>query len=80
MKKEISFNADVYLNLDLEFWHDLEINCIAECCGIDAFDLSPTEIKKTIKYYNQNLIKNNLKVLLKELESTDLKHVSSSVF
>lgn len=80
MKKEKYFNADIYLNLNLGFWQALEVHCIAECCGIDAFDLSPDEIIQTIKGYDQKLIKENLNALLKELESTDIKYVSSDIF
>jgi hypothetical protein len=29
-----------------DFWNRLQTECIAECCGIDAFDLLPGNIKR----------------------------------
>ncbi|MBQ4820737.1 DUF6331 family protein [Aquimarina sp. MMG016] len=80
MKLKGSFSADIYLELNKEFWRDLEIHCVAECCGVDAFDFSKEEIQKTITCYDKEEIINNLDFLLGKIELSDYKYVSSGLF
>ncbi len=80
MRSQKSFGADIYLEPNLEFWQDLEQHCVAECCGIDAFDFSPEQVKETISFYDKGGIIENLNLLLNEIELSDLKYVSSSIF
>ncbi|MEW7293141.1 DUF6331 family protein [Aquimarina sp. 2304DJ70-9] len=80
MKLKESFSADIYLELNKEFWQDLETHCVSECCGIDAFDFSKEEIEKTIPFYNKKEIIDNLDFLLEEIELSEYRYVSSSIF
>lgn len=80
MRKDNNFNADNFLKRNIEFWQDLEVHCVAECCGIDAFDFSKENLDKTIEYYDSKGIIRNLEELIFDLELTKLKYTSSSIF
>ena len=73
-------NVDVWLNRNKEFWKDLEIHCVVECCGIDAFALDGESIKKSITNYEVIDLKNNLKRLIVEIDNSKKQTVSSSLF
>ena len=79
MKTTKNFDADKYLELNLEFWQDLEKHCVAECCGIGAFDFSKENIKETIVFYNELDITNNLEELVTGINNSKTKTVSSSI-
>ena len=38
------FEVDVLLTTSFDFFDELEIVCMAECCGIGAFSFDPTDI------------------------------------
>jgi hypothetical protein len=38
-------NIDELIEPTAEFWQNLEIKCVAECCGIDAFSFWTEDIK-----------------------------------
>ena len=80
MNLQKSFSADIYLELNKEFWQDFEIHCVAECCGIDAFDFSKEAIQETISYYDKEVIITNLDILIEEMQSSMFKDASSSIF
>ena len=42
--KEASVNLQLAPLGDL--WRQLETNCVAECCGLDAFDFTPDNIQR----------------------------------
>ena len=56
--------ADTFLNRDRDFWNELQTYCVAECCGIDAFDFSYENLIETIQFYNAVLIIKNLEELI----------------
>lgn len=80
MRTDNNFNADSFLNRNIKFWQDLETHCVAECCGIDAFDFSKENLHETIKYYGLKGIIRNLEELISDLESSKLKYVSTNIF
>lgn len=40
------------------FWKNLEIECLAECCGIEAFSFLPKDIENASKDFNNNELYN----------------------
>ena len=40
---------DKWLYKNETFWNNLQIHCVPECCGLDAFCFEETTIKKVIK-------------------------------
>ena len=79
MKTNGTFKADSFLNNNIEFWRDLETECIADCCGIDAFDFSDKRIKSTIQFHNADEVLNNLKALKTEFKKSNKEKVSSYI-
>ncbi len=75
-----NFEIDFLLEKNEEFWKDLEIHCLVECCGIDAFALDEENILKIITNYNELDIKNNLEELVKEINKSTHKNISSGLF
>jgi len=52
--KEVSGNLLFAPLKDL--WSHLETNCVADCCGLDAFDFSPENVQRaTIKLADPSL-------------------------
>ena len=80
MSLQNSYSADIHLELNKEFWQDLETFCVAECCGIDAFDFSKEVIQETISYYDKEEIIINLDILIEEIQSSKFKDASCSIF
>jgi hypothetical protein len=69
---------DELLKPTYDFWTGLETQCVAECCGIDAFSFWEDDIKKAISYKDKvQLIKvfNNVKT---EIINSTKTIVSSS--
>ncbi len=53
-------NLDLYLTVNEKFWSLLETNCVAGCCGIDAFDLYPDEITRVASQFPKSSIESEL--------------------
>ncbi|WP_299312724.1 DUF6331 family protein [uncultured Aquimarina sp.] len=70
---------DQFLENNKEFWQDLEIYCVAECCGIHAFDFSKENIKKTISFYNSKNILSDINEAIAFIEDNYSKLISSSI-
>lgn len=68
--------VDTFLEKDKEFLQSLEIFCVAECCGIAAFDFSNHHLKQTIKYYSSEPVIKNLEELLVFLRKKKSKKIS----
>lgn len=41
-------NIDTLLKKNEDFWKSLEIHCLVECCGIDAFAFDKKTFKKRV--------------------------------
>jgi hypothetical protein len=41
-------DIDTFLDPTKEFWKHLEIECVAECCGIDAFSFWNEDIQNAV--------------------------------
>ncbi len=79
--KKISkvIDIDQFLENNKEFWRDLETYCVAECCGIDAFDFSKEHIEKTVSFYNSKDILYNIDEAILFKNTNPLKLMSSSI-
>ena len=80
MKTSKTLKVDTFLIRNIEFWQDLEVLCVAECCGIDAFDFDKETIQSTVFYYNELDIIYNLEALFEEIDNSKFKKVSSNIF
>lgn len=47
------FDIDPWLEPTKQFWQNLETECVAACCGIDAFGLWPEDIKSAAQAFNR---------------------------
>lgn len=79
MKQVNEFNVDQYLEQHSSFWNDLESLCVAECCGMDAYDFSNETINTVITKYNKAEILTNLTNCLASLERSEVLNASSTI-
>ena len=70
---------DRFLEKNKDFWRDLEIYCVAECCGIDAFDFSRKNIEKTIPFYDSEAIQSDIKNAIDLINNTSAKLIYSTI-
>ncbi|AUC74617.1 DUF6331 family protein [Olleya sp. Bg11-27] len=73
-------NIDTLLKKNEDFWKSLEIHCLVECCGIDAFAFDKKNIQKESINHDVSDIQNNLKLIIKQIDITESKKISSDLF
>lgn len=61
-----------------DFWTFLQIFCVPDCCGLDAFRFYPGDIKNAASHVDKKLLKNDLSQLKNDLLSTGKNIVISS--
>src|SRR6478735_9591534 len=61
-----------------DFWSFLQIFCIPECCGLDAFRFYPDDIKNAANHVDKELLKSDLSKLKIDLLSSDKDIIISS--
>ncbi|TSE07289.1 DUF6331 family protein [Aquimarina algiphila] len=76
--KSIS-GIDEFLENNKEFWQHLQTFCVAECCGIDAFDFSKENIERIIRQYNYQNILNDINESIEFINKSSSKLISSSI-
>jgi hypothetical protein len=76
-RTEPELEVDDLLNLTNALWTNLETACIAACCGINAFDLWPDNIKKASQDLDHNTLLQNLVEVRKIVAASEMKIVSS---
>ena len=54
-----------------DFWTFLEIFCVPECCGLDAFRFYPDDIKNVANHADKELLKKELSTLKNDLLDSD---------
>ncbi|AXO80647.1 hypothetical protein DZC78_09715 [Olleya aquimaris] len=70
---------DDLINTQKQFWLDLQVHCIIECCGIDALELNNSHFITIVnKYGALNIIKYFIKIL-KHLNYSLNEFVSSKL-
>lgn len=63
------FEIDDLLRSTFDFWDKLETQCMAECCGIDAYSFWQDDIKLAVGKMDKVDIVNKLLSAKKEIES-----------
>jgi hypothetical protein len=53
------------------FWSALETNCIAECCGIDAFSLWPDDVRRAASTVDADFLAEGLNALREFVERSE---------
>ncbi|WP_421828967.1 DUF6331 family protein [Larkinella sp.] len=59
-----------------EFWNKTEIDCIAGCCGINAFVLWPEEIVEVVKSLDIETLVNQLERVKEQVLVSDAQIIS----
>lgn len=72
------FEIDYIVAKHDDFWTFLQIFCVPECCGIDAFRFYPDDIKNAAVHADKELLKSDLSALKNDLLRSDKKIVISS--
>lgn len=60
-------NIDSLLDGTHDFWKGLETECVAECCGIQAFSFFKIDIKNALENLDKEEIHSNLIIAKNEL-------------
>jgi hypothetical protein len=61
-----------------DFWTFLQIFCVPDCCGLDAFRFYPEDIKNAAIHVDKELLKSDLARLKNDLLSSDKEIIISS--
>jgi hypothetical protein len=65
------YNIDHLLEPLEQLWQNLETECVAACCGINAFALWPEDIENASKHLDTINLKDHLLQLKKDLTQVD---------
>lgn len=76
--KEDAFQIDRFMDELSYFWKSIETECVAACCGIDAFCLWPEQIIKNTKHLNYENVVLELKLLRQNVIDAESKIVVSN--
>ncbi|MHA4847873.1 DUF6331 family protein [Flavitalea antarctica] len=65
------YNVDTLLDGTAMLWKNLETECVAECCGIEAFALWPADIKKAAQNLDSAVLKDCFIQLISKVEQNE---------
>ena len=71
------YEIDTVLDRYPEFWNALEIDCVAGCCGLDAFRFLPEDITHAATTIDKTALKKDLLEQRQELIQAQATIVSS---
>jgi len=71
------YNIDPFLKGSATLWENLETECVAACCGIDAFALWPADITKACKDLDKAVLKDSFVQVINQLQQIEDKIVVS---
>jgi hypothetical protein len=71
-------DVDYIVAKHADFWRSLEINCVAGCCGLDAFRFYPGDIADASVHIDKEALKEDLVKLKLNLAKTNQEIVISS--
>lgn len=77
MKTVTCLNIDAFLLRNRRFWRRLEEHCIADCCGLDAFEFSETKILQAATTFSSAKIVENMEEALHYLEEKESAYIVS---
>jgi hypothetical protein len=72
------FDVDYIFNNHTDFLHALEVHCMAECCGLDAFSFYAEDIVKAVKKIDVELLRTDLIKLKKDVIDSEKQIICSS--
>ena len=72
------FEVDELLAPYFGFFRNLEIHCVAGCCGIDAFSFAPADIESASKDFDKKTLTEGMEHVIQELKNRTEKTVVSS--
>ena len=80
--KTVNTNEWIYIDSFLKgtekFWNALVINCVIDCCGIDALDLSEERILEASTKVNASFLLEKFENLISYLEEHPLQKIQSN--
>lgn len=77
MQKRKYLNIDSFLLRNRRFWQRLEEHCVADCCGLDAFEFSEAKILQAAASFSSTKIVENIEEVLDFIEASNLDYVRS---
>ena len=77
-KSNEHFEVDYVLDNYPDFWNYLELFCVADCCGLDAFRFYPADIIKASNEVDKVSLKEDLVKLKIDLDKSDKSIIISS--
>jgi Family of unknown function (DUF6331) len=66
-----AYQIDSILIPNEKFWNLLEENCVAGCCGIDAFVFWPEDIKRIASQFDVEQLRNQISEMITSVEALD---------
>jgi hypothetical protein len=72
------FDVDYIVAKHDDFWRFLQIFCVPECCGLDAFRFYPDDIKNAADHVDKELFRSDFSKLKTDLLSSDKDIITSS--
>jgi Family of unknown function (DUF6331) len=66
-----AYPIDAILIQNEKFWNLLEENCVAGCCGINAFVFWPEDIKRIASEFDAKQLGNQFSEILNSIETLD---------
>ncbi len=61
------------------FWRSLEVNCVSECCGINAHSFSPQDIWNAVRHTHDPQLRQKLTALRNHVDSLSADCVVSGI-
>lgn len=79
-KYYIAKNIDNLVETEIlkDFWMRLETECVAGCCGLDAFDFTPDAIREVTTYFETAKLREALVTLRDNVECMETQILSSN--
>ncbi|HVJ69793.1 MAG TPA: DUF6331 family protein [Caulifigura sp.] len=70
-RRETAIELDPILEPIMPFLTALETDCVAECCGIDAFALWPDDLERAARQFDRATLLQQLDAVLKRVAIAD---------
>jgi hypothetical protein len=78
-RTETAANLDALIAPMEFFWRSLEVNCVSECCGINAHSLLPKDIWNAVRNCHDAALKSKLTTLRRHIDGLSGDCVYSTI-
>lgn len=78
-RQENAVNLDSHLRAAESFWRSLEVDCVSDCCGINAFSFWPQDIWNAVRECHDPELQPKLAALRRYVDSLPVDCVYSSM-